>query len=94
MNRVFKSDAKIKAELDQNFLLVHVSRETKDVNADLDELMGNPSEKGLPVLVVLDETGLRLAIQETGVLEDGDHHDPDKVLMFLKAWNGEESEGK
>jgi hypothetical protein len=91
---VFKNNEKIKAELDQHFIIVHVSRETKEVNADLDELMGNPSEKGLPVLVVMDETGQRLVIQDTAALENGDHHDPGKVLMFLKAWNGEESGGK
>jgi hypothetical protein len=41
---------------------------------------------GLPVLVVLDAAGKALTTQDTGKLEEGDHHDPAKVLAFLNQW--------
>ena len=55
-------------------------------NADVDAKYGNPTKLGLPVLVVLDENGKPLVTQDTGKLEDGDHHDPQRVLEFLKKW--------
>lgn len=55
-------------------------------NADVDERYGNPTRQGLPVLVVLDAEGRQLHTQETGALEDGDRHDPAKVLAFLNQW--------
>jgi hypothetical protein len=47
---------------------------------------GNPIQHGLPVLVVLDTDGRQLTTKDTGELEEGDHHSPQKVLAFLKAW--------
>jgi hypothetical protein len=41
---------------------------------------------GLPALVVLDGYGKLLVTQDSGKLEAGDHHDPEKVLNFLKEW--------
>jgi hypothetical protein len=55
-------------------------------NADIDRRYANPTRFGLPVLVVLDANGKALTTQDTGQLEDGDHHDPKKVLAFLNRW--------
>jgi thioredoxin-related protein len=56
-------------------------------NADVDAAYGNPTKRGLPVLVVLDSTGKPLVTQDTGELEDGKNaHDPSKVLAFLARW--------
>lgn len=41
---------------------------------------------GVPFLVVLDADGKYLLTQHTAVLEEGDHHSPQKVLAFLKEW--------
>jgi hypothetical protein len=40
----------------------------------------------LPVIVILDADGRQLTTQDTGELEEGDHHNPDKVLAFPKKW--------
>lgn len=37
-----------------------------------------------PYLTVLDARGKVVTHQETGALEEGDHHDPAKVLAFLE----------
>ena len=42
---------------------------------------------GIPYLAVLSADGKPLKVQATGALEDGDHHDPAKVLSFLKEFN-------
>src|SRR5438876_11702722 len=58
----------------------------KPHNAEINRRYGNPTRHGLPVLVVLDSDGKQLTTQDTGQLEEGDHHDPAKVLAFLKKW--------
>jgi len=55
-------------------------------NADVVKQYDNPTRFGLPVLVVLDSDGKRLTTQDTGQLEQGDHHDPAKVMAFLEKW--------
>lgn len=42
---------------------------------------------GLPFIVILDAEGTHLTTKNTGELEEGDHHSPEKVLDFLKKWS-------
>jgi hypothetical protein len=56
-------------------------------NDAINSRYGNPIHQGLPVLVVLDGDGKQLVTQETGALEEGDHHDPKKVMAFLAKWS-------
>ncbi len=44
---------------------------------------------GFPFLAVLDADGKILTAQRTDPLEDGDHHDPEKVKNFLTRWVAE-----
>ena len=61
-----------------------------DRNLDLVERYGAPlKEQGLPFLTVLDAAGEVLAQQETGALEQGQEHDPRKVLSFLEQHQAE-----
>jgi hypothetical protein len=41
---------------------------------------------GLPVIVVLDAEGKQLTTKNSGELEESDHHNPEKVMAFLKDW--------
>ena len=61
----------------------------KNHNADLNQRFGNPTQFGLPVLVVLDAAGKALMTQDTGKVEEGDHHDPAKVMVFLSQRTGQ-----
>ncbi|MBX3394215.1 MAG: thioredoxin family protein [Phycisphaerae bacterium] len=84
-----KSDKEIARELRDEFLVVLIDVDKVDGkphNAAVVEKYGNPTKHGLPVMVVLDADGKQLTTQETGSLEEGDHHDPAKVLAFLKKW--------
>ncbi len=85
LHQLFESDAQIAAKLKQDFVVVLIDV-NKSHNADVNQRYGNPTRFGLPVLVVLDAEGKALTTQDTGKLEEGDHHDPAKVLAFLNQW--------
>jgi thiol-disulfide isomerase/thioredoxin len=53
-----------------------------------EDLLAGYVEKlqGVPYLTVLDSAGKVLTNQETGALEEGDHHDAAKVKAFLEKW--------
>lgn len=89
LHALFKSDKDIAAFLNANYVLVLMDVDKVDGkthNADINDRYGNPSGLGLPALVVLDAEGKQLTTQDSGKLEAGDHHDPAKVMKFLKAW--------
>jgi len=90
LHKLFQTDKQIAAYLKSNFVLVLVDVDKVDGkthNADINERYGNPMRLGLPALVVLDASGKQLTTQDSGKLEQGDHHDPAKVMEFLKAWS-------
>jgi thiol:disulfide interchange protein len=85
LHRLFEKDPQIAALLKEKYVVVLVDVD-QGHNADVVKEYGNPTRLGLPVLVVLDEDGKMLTTQDTGKLEEGDHHSPEKVLAFLKEW--------
>lgn len=85
LHKLCETDKTLAAELKKNFVVVLIDIDKKH-NADINERYGNPIQHGLPVIVVLDSTGKQLFTQDTGKLEEGDHHSPVKVLAFLKQW--------
>ncbi|MBE2212607.1 MAG: thioredoxin family protein [Opitutaceae bacterium] len=85
LHQLFRTDTSIAAELERSYVVVLVDV-NKGHNKDVDLRYGEPTKQGLPVLVVLDAAGAPLTTQETGALEDGPAHDPQKVLAFLREW--------
>jgi thiol-disulfide isomerase/thioredoxin len=85
LHKLCDEDKAIAAELRKNFVVVLIDVDKKH-NEDINQRYGNPTKNGLPVIVVLDAGGKQLWTQDTGKLEEGDHHDPAKVLAFLKQW--------
>jgi thiol-disulfide isomerase/thioredoxin len=85
LHDLFETNKTIAATLQSNYVVVMI-----DVNAghnrEVDEQFGKPTRFGLPVLVVLDAAGCPLTTKDSGELEEGDHHSPEKVLEFLKKW--------
>jgi len=90
LSKCFKTEPEVAKVLKDHYVLVLIDVDAKDDetrhNADVLERYGNPTRHGLPVLVVLDADGRQLTTQDTALLEDGDHHDPEKVLAFLEKW--------
>jgi thiol:disulfide interchange protein len=85
LHALFESDAAIRKELRQSYIVVLIDVD-KNHNADVVARYGNPTRHGLPVIVILDAEGKMLTTQDTGKLEVGPKHDPQKVLAFLSAW--------
>jgi len=87
LHKLFQSDEKISSRLKESYVVVMMDV-NKGHNQDIDKRYGNPTRFGLPVIVILDANGKALVTQDTGKLEEGDHHDPKKVLAFLNEWAG------
>jgi thiol:disulfide interchange protein len=89
LSRCFKENDEIARVMHENFVLVLIDVDLVDDqkhNADVLERYGNPTRLGLPALVVLDADGNPLTTKDTAELEEGDQHDPAKVLAFLNEW--------
>jgi thioredoxin-related protein len=89
LHKLFKDDKEIAAYLAANYVVVLVDVDKvdgKSHNDDVNQRYDNPCQFGLPALVVLDADGKKLTMQDTGKLEQGNHHDPKKVMGFLKEW--------
>ena len=84
MSGLLNTNAEISKIVKENYLAVLIDVD-KGHNADVVKQYGNPVRFGLPVLVVLDSDGKQLATQDTGQLEQGDHHDP-AMIAFPEKW--------
>jgi thiol:disulfide interchange protein len=90
LHTLCETDAHIAAKLKEAFVVVLIDV-NQGRNAETNKRYGNPTRFGLPVLVVLDADGKALTTQDTGKLEEGDHHSPAKVLAFLNEWAGKKA---
>jgi thioredoxin-related protein len=86
LHKLCESDKGIAEKLKNDFVVVMVDV-NKEHNREVDKKYGDPTQFGLPVIVVLDADGKPLTTQDTGKLEEGDHHSPEKVMAFLKEWS-------
>jgi thiol-disulfide isomerase/thioredoxin len=84
---VFEGNREIGKTLLYEYERVNIDIGKMDKNMDLLKKYGARADKeGVPYLTVLDADGKAIANQETGALEEGDHHDPAKVQAFLQKW--------
>jgi thioredoxin-related protein len=88
LDYVLQNDPSVSAALREGWHVVHVDVGTRGsgTNTATIERYGNPVQHGLPCLVVLDAQGQLVHTQETGSLEQGDRHDPARVLAFLNRY--------
>ena len=85
LHKLFETDAEIAARLKASYVVVLIDVNNGH-NEETNKRYGRPTVHGLPVIVVLDTDGKQVITQDTGELEQGDHHDPNKVLAFLNQW--------
>jgi len=85
LHKLFDTDESIAEELKSHYVVVMIDV-NKGHNKEIDTKYGQPTRFGLPAIVILDSDGKQLTTQDTGKLEEGDHHDPKKVIGFLKQW--------
>ena len=85
LHKVFETDKAIADVLKNEYVVVMVDRD-KDHNVDVDAKYGHPGQYGLPAISILSADGKLLTVKNTAELEEGDHHNPKKVMAFLKEW--------
>ena len=82
-------DEKISKVIDENFVYIHVNYNPTSNSEHAEALMKrlkNCGRFGFPVLVVLDEKGEVLHIQDSSFLEEGKGYNQEKVIRFFKNW--------
>jgi len=84
LDKFFDDNKDVGEFLHKDFIVVKINFSQENQNAKF--LSQYPTIKGYPHMFVLDADGKLLHSQNTGDLENGDHHDHDKVLAFLKKW--------
>jgi thioredoxin-related protein len=83
------NDSTINAVIEQNFVFIHVNyhpRKAGEVGKALMKRLNNAGRFGFPVLVVLDEQGNIIHIQDSGYLEEDKSYNAQKVLTFFRQW--------
>lgn len=83
------NDSTISSVIEQNFVYIHVNyhpRKAGEVGKALMKRLNNAGRFGFPVLVVLDEQGNILHMQDSGYLEEDKSYNQEKVLRFFKNW--------
>jgi len=85
LHNLFEQNQDIKTLLRSEYQVVNVDIGKGDKNKELlDGYRIKPD--GFPYLAILSPDNKLVVQQETGALEDGPAHDPQKVLAFLKQW--------
>ena len=83
------NDSTISSVIEQNFVYIHVNyhpRKAGEVGKALMKRLNNAGRFGFPVLVVLDEQGRIIHIQDSGLLEEDKSYNQKKVLNFFQNW--------
>ncbi len=89
LHDLFASNPEIRKTLSNEYLVVMVDIASPNANSLLETCKAalTPGERkktfGYPFLAVLDADAKVVKAQPTDVLEEGDHHDPKRVLDFL-----------
>ena len=85
-NDFIKTNAKVKKELQTNFLYYHLNYSKENKNeAVFKKSAPKGNELGYPFFIVLNSNGKVVKIQESGSLEEGKGYNEAKVLNFLKS---------
>ena len=88
------NDTTISKLINDNFEYIHVNynprksggEEKQRQAAALMKRLNNCGRFGYPVFVVLDDAGKVIHIQDSGLLEEGEGYNQEKVLQFFKNW--------
>ena len=88
------NDTTISKVIDENFEYIHVNynprksqgTEKLEQGKTLMKRLNNAGRFGFPVLVVIDEEGKVIHIQDSSLLEEGEGYNQKKVLGFFNGW--------
>jgi thioredoxin-related protein len=81
-----KSDTDISKLISDNYIPVKLNYSPENKNSPANEYLENPKRFGFPVLIIVNGKGKVLHIQDSGLLEEGQGYNKEKVTGFLKNW--------
>lgn len=84
-------DTAINEVVDKNYVYIHVNYPRRgsalsESTQQVVKRLGGADRFGFPCLVVLDEEGRVIHIQDSGYLEEGKGYDKEKTLRFFRLW--------
>ncbi|MCQ2254189.1 MAG: thioredoxin family protein [Bacteroidaceae bacterium] len=80
------NDSEINSIIEQNFVYIHVNYPRKSATKALMNRLKNAGRFGYPALVVMNDKGEVIHIQDSSFLEENEGYNREKVLRFLRGW--------
>jgi thiol:disulfide interchange protein len=84
LDTLFTTHRELREYRDVHYVVVKVNWSKENKNEEV--LSRYPTVSGYPHPFVLENDGSLLRSQDTGELEKGKGHDPERVMAFLKKW--------
>ncbi len=84
LDTLFTTHPDLERFREAHYVVVKVNWSPENKNESV--LSRYPAIRGYPHLFVLDGDGTLVRSEDTGELEKGKGHDPEKVMAFLRAW--------
>jgi uncharacterized protein YyaL (SSP411 family) len=81
------TDPQIDSLLKVDYVRVMVNYSKENKNDEVMKMLGNPQRFGFPVLVILNQDGIRLHTQDSWYLEKEKYYDKEKLMHFLEMWS-------
>jgi len=83
---LFETDRAVHEQLQSDYILLLVDVNNGHNQATV-EKYGEPTQFGLPALVLIESSGRQLATQSGADFAGNDGYNPEKVLAFLNKWS-------
>ena len=81
-----KADTTISKIIADNYVPVKLNYSPENKNDAANEFLGNPTRFGFPVFIISDGKGKVMHIQDSGLLEEGQGYNRQKVTGFFRNW--------
>jgi len=81
-----KADTSISNIITANYIPVKLNYDPVNKNDESNAYLGNPARFGFPVFIIVDGKGKVLHIQDSGLLEEGQGYNKQKVTGFFSQW--------
>lgn len=82
-----KTHEKIDSILKADYILIRINYSPENYNREILAQLDYPQRFGFPVLLILNQDGIRLHTQDTYYLEKDKSYDGEKLIRFLLNWN-------
>ena len=93
-NKFIHEDAEVAQVVNDNFVYIHVNWARRGGNPEFAKRLNNFARFGFHCMVVLDEKGNVLHLQDSSYLEEGKGYNKEKVMRFFNNWTPKAVKGE